>query len=222
MVNVYVQKKRVNVLNAQHDQKVNDLLSESERAIRAGNKQLAYELALRATEVAPNNVDAWFLRATLAPSLEERLISVNALNELNPDHHDRHHVAFFAVKEVLDKDPFLAYLEETDSLYRVINKKHMVLTVPKKRAVDDSAVLKRNSPLKAAYRLLTLAIFGLLLAGIGTLIFAPLAALAALGTGTSLRSRAERVSATLVVILSGVLFLLGLFLGYIFLIHLLG
>lgn len=217
-----VQKNRVNTLDIEQDQRVDDLLSASERAIRVGNRQQAYELSLRATELAPSNIDAWFLRATLAPSLEERLICVNALNELGPDHHDRHHVAFYAVKELLDKEPFLAYLEETDALYRVLNKSRMVVSVPKKRAVDYTAISERSGPLKAAYRLLMMALFGLLLAGVGTLIFAPLAVLAALGAGPALRSRTERVSATVLVILSGVLFLFGFFFGYLFLIHWIG
>ncbi len=219
---MYVQKNRVKDLDTEQEQRVDDLLSESEKAIREGNRQHAYELSLQATEVAPDNIDAWFLRATLAPSLEERLICVNCLNELRPDHQDRHHVAFFAVKELLDKDPFLAYLEETEALYRVINKNHMVLTVPKKRARDNTAPAARPGPLRAAYRLLMLATFGLLLAGIGTLIFAPLAALAALGTGSALRSRSERVSAMLILILSILLFLIGAIFGTLFVLHLIG
>lgn len=219
---MYVQKNGVKTFDTELDQKVNELLSESEKAIREGNRQRAYDLSLQATEVAPDNIDAWFLRATLAPSLEERLICVNCLNELSPDHQDRHHVAFFAVKELLDKDPFLAYLEETEALYRVINKNHMVLTVPKKRALDNTAPSERPRPLKAAYRLLMLAILGLLLAGIGTLVFAPLATLAALGAGSALRSRSERVSATVILILSILLFLIGAIFGTLFVLHLIG
>ena len=203
------------------NQRINQLLSESEKAIREGNKQHAYELSLQATKVAPENLEAWFLRATLAPSLEERLFCVNCLNELSPDRQDRHHVAFSAVKELLDRDPFLAYLEETEALYRVINRNNQVVVIPKKRAAANPSP-ERPEALKPAYRLLVMAMFGLLLAGVGTLIFAPLAALAALGAGPSLRSRSERVSSMVVLILASLLFLLGLIFAILFALHLMG
>src|SRR5512141_1376434 len=118
----------------QSNQRIAEILSASEKAIREGNRQRAYELSLQATKIAPENLEAWFLRATLAPSLEERLFCVNCLNEMSPDRQDKHHVAFAAVKELLDKDPFLAYLEETEALYRVINKNNQVVVIPKRRA----------------------------------------------------------------------------------------
>jgi hypothetical protein len=68
---------------------VEDLLHEIERQIREGNRHNAYELSLKATQAAPHNVEAWRQRATLAPSLEERMMSVNRANELDPDYRDR-------------------------------------------------------------------------------------------------------------------------------------
>ena len=202
------------------NQRLNQLMSESERAVREGNRQRAYELSLQATKVAPDNLEAWFLRASLASSLEERLFCVNCMNELCPDCQDRHHVAFSAVKELLDKDPFLAYLEETEALYRVINKNNQVVIIPKKRAPIKPTSAEQPHPLKAAYSLLVIAIFGLLLAGIGALIFAPLAALAALQAHPS--SHAERVSSAILLILASILFLLGLAFGYLFVLHVIG
>lgn len=204
------------------NERINQLLSESEKAIREGNKQKAYELSLQATKVAPESLEAWFLRASLAASLEERLFCVNCLNELNPDRQDKHHIAFSAVKELLDRDPFLAYLEETEALYRVINKNNQVVVIPKKRAPVNPSPPEQTGPLKPAYRLLVMAMFGLLLAGVGTLIFAPLAALAALGAGSSLRSHAERVSSMVILIIASLLFLLGLAFAILFVLHLVG
>ncbi len=204
------------------NQRLNQLMSESEKAIREGNRQRAYELSLQATKVAPENFEAWFLRATLSPSLEERLFCVNTLNELCPDCQDRHHVAFSAVKELLDRDPFLAYLEENPALYRVIGKNNQVLVIPKKRTPIKPTLSESEqpSPLKAAYSLLVIAIFGLLLAGIGALIFAPLAVLAAFQAPRS--SHAERVSFAILLILASLLFLIGLAFGYLFLLHVIG
>ncbi len=218
---MYVEKNSENQA-AEIDRRVNQLLSESEKAIREGNGQHAYELSLQATKMAPENLEAWFLRATLASSLEERLFCVNCLNELSPDRQDKHHVAFSAVKELLDKDPFLAYLEETEALYRVVNKSNQVVVIPKKRAPANPSVLERSSPLKPAYSLLAIGVFGLMLAGVGTLIFAPLSALAAIQARRSLRSHAEHVSLAVVLILAGLFFVLGLFFAYLFALHLVG
>ncbi len=219
---MYVEKNSENQTADDVDRRVNQLLSESEQAIKQGNRQRAYELSVQATKMAPENLEAWFLRATLASSLEERLFCVNCLNELSPDRQDKHHVAFSAVKELLDKDPFLAYLEETEALYRVVNKSNQVVVIPKKRAAINVSVPERSSPLKTAYSLLVISIFGLMLAGVGTLIFAPLSALAALQAGRSLHSHAERVSLTIVLILDGLFFVLGLFFAYLFALHLVG
>ena len=219
---MYVQKvQRKRVADTKPNQSVTDLLSECEKAIREGKSQYAYQLALQATQAEPENLETWLLRASLAPSLEERVICANHLNELMPDHQDRHHVAFFAFKERLDKNPFLAYLEETEALYRVLDADHMVLVIPKKRAVQSPSV-ERSNQLRAAYRLLMMAILGLMVAGIGTLIFAPLAALAALQASPSLQSHSDQVSSAIILVLSILLFLIGALFAYLFVLHLVG
>ena len=219
---MYVQKNRENVF-ADHkpSQRVTNLLAESDKAIKEGNSQQAYELSLQATQIDPENIEAWLLRATLAPSLEERIICANRLNELAPGFQDRHNVAFFAFKELLDQDPFLAYLEETEELYRTVHADY-VLNIPKKRAAKDSFPPEGSVPLTGAYRLLTLAFMGLLVAGIGTIIFAPLAVFAALHAQGSVRSPSERIKATVVLIVAFGLFLIGILFSVLFILHWLG
>jgi hypothetical protein len=219
---VYVQKNRENVF-ADHkpSQRVADLLTESEQAIRAGNNQQAYELSLQATQIDPENIEAWLLRATVAPSLEERIICANRLNELAPGFKDRHNVAFFAFKELLDQDPFLAYLEETEELYRTVHADY-VLNIPKKRAANNVFPPEGSGPLTGAYRWLTLAFMGLLVAGIGTIIFAPLAVFAALRAQGSVQSRSERIKSIVVLIVAFGLFLIGILFSVLFLLHWLG
>jgi hypothetical protein len=222
---VYVEKKHEDVFaKNKSSQQVTDLLTESEKAIREGDRLRAYKLSIRATQLAPENVDAWLRRATLAPSLEERVMCVNRLNELAPGHQDRYDVAFFALKELVDQKPFLAYLEETDELYRVLNADRVVLSIPKKRVPVAPYPPEKPtaSPLRQAYRWLILSIAGLLLAGIGTVLFAPLAALAALRAQQSLATRPERVSSMVVLIASFVLFMIGFIFGILFILHWLG
>jgi hypothetical protein len=220
---VYVDKNHENVF-VNNSQRVTHLLAESEKVARAGNRQYAYDLSLQATQLAPDHVEAWLLRATLAPSLEERLFCVNHLNELAPGYQDRYNVAFFALKELLDKNPFLAYLEETDDLYRVRNTDRFVLSIPKKRAPVNSFPPEgsSSSPLRAAYRWLTLSFLGLLLAGIGTVIFAPLAGWSALQAQRSVDSQPERVSSTVVLIVAFLLFIIGVIFSLLFILHWLG
>ena len=221
---MYVQKKRENVfVDNKPSHSVTELLAESEKAIRRGNSQEAYQFSLQATQSAPESIEAWLLRATLAPSLEERLLCVNRLNELAPGYQDRYNVAFFALKELLDKNPYLAYLEETDDLYRVASTDH-VLTIPKKRAPVEAYPPEkpRSGPLASAYRWLNVAIVGLLLAGIGAVIFAPLAALAAVRAQKSVQSHSEQVSSIVALIAAFGLFILGVLFSLLFVLHWLG
>jgi hypothetical protein len=214
--------REIRLQNQPYRPTIDDLIRECERLIREGNRRNAYELSLKATQTDPRNIEAWRLRATLAPSLEERVMSVNRVNELDPDYQDRHHLSFFTIREALDRDPFLAYHDETNELYRAINAEQVVMSIPKQRAAADVFPPGRSSPLQPAYRWLALAFFGLLLAGIGTILFAPLAALSAGRARPSLQSRSERVSATVVITLSVLVLLLGLNFAFLFLIHWMG
>jgi hypothetical protein len=54
-LSVYVQKNGVDI---QSNQRLNALLMESEKAIREGNREQAYELSLQATKIAPENIEA--------------------------------------------------------------------------------------------------------------------------------------------------------------------
>lgn len=221
---MYVEKKREHVfVDNQSGQKVIDLLAESEKAIQEGNSQEAYKLSLQATQVEPQSIEAWLLRATLAPTLEERLICVNRLNELAPGYQDRYNVAFFALKELLDSNPYLAYLEETEELYRVASRDH-VLSISKKRAPVELYPPEKPAPgpLTSAYRWLNLAMIGLLLAGIGAVVFAPLAALAAIRAQQSLQSHSEQVNSIVVLIVAFGLFVVGLLFSLLFILHWVG
>jgi hypothetical protein len=223
MIGYMDEKRKIRLQDGQqYKPSVEDILHEIERQVREGNRQNAYELSLKATQAAPRNVEAWRQRATLAPSLEERMMSVNRVNELDPDYQDRHHLSFFTMREALERDPFLAYHDETDDLYRAINAEQVVMSIPKQRAPAETFPPKLASPLQPAYRWLVLAFFGLLLAGLGTILFAPMAAVAAGQARSSLSSRSERVSATVVITLSVLVLLLGLNFAFLFFIHWIG
>jgi hypothetical protein len=201
---------------------VEDMLDEAEDAVRKGMTRDAYELCLRAIQAEPDNMEAWLLRASLADSLEEKLQCINRMHELGADRHDRYNVAFYALKELLERDPFLAYVEETDGLYRVHNAERTVLVVPKRRSVTTSHLDRGADGLSSARRWLMLAVFGLMFAGIGTLIFAPLAAWAAFGARRSLHTRSSQVDSMVMLLMAAGSFVIGIFFVILFIMHLAG
>lgn len=197
-------------------------ITEAESAIRAGNSQRAYELSVTATQTEPNNPDAWYLRGSLAGGLEERVLCMNRLNELVPDHRDQHSLTFFALKDFLEREPFLAYRGETSKLYQATTAEGLTLSIPKRRAETISFPDRAPSRLTVAYNWLIFAVVGLLLAGLGTLIFAPLAAWAAVEAKQGNPSHADQVGAAVVLLVATLLFLIALFFVYLFVIHLRG
>jgi hypothetical protein len=199
--------------------RVNDLVSAAQESLRKGMIHDAYALSLQATQNEPENIEAWLLRAGLAASLEEKILCVNRMNELGAGQHDTHHVAFFALKEMLDHDPFLAYADETEQLYRVHNMDHTLLSIPKQRSVTVTYPPEEGTnPLSLSHRLLLFAILGLIFAGIGTLIFAPLAAWAAFNGDRSTRP----VHSLVVVFTAAGLFIIGAVFSILFLMHWVG
>lgn len=220
---MYQNKNQINHhFNIQSTTSHDGWMTEAETAIRAGNSQRAYELSVKATQAEPHNPDAWYLRGSLAGGLEERVLCMNRLNELVPDHRDLHSLTFFALKDFLDRDPFLAYRGETPKLYQATTAEGLTLSIPKRRAETIPFPDRPPSRLTAAYNWLIFSGLGLLLAGLGTLVFAPLATMAALGVRRANPSHAERVGAAVVILIATLLFFAGLFFAYLFVIHLRG
>jgi hypothetical protein len=157
-----------------------EMLLTAQSALKQGQRDRAYRLSLELTHTFPNNVEAWLLRSKTAASSEETMYSLSQVNRLNPNHPASKLYTYQAVWSLLKRDPFLAYMDESDDLYYVRSQEYLSLVVPKDRAVPEKYPPIRPQPLAAAYRYLLLAVFGMIFSGLGTLIFAPLAVLAAL------------------------------------------
>lgn len=126
------------------------------------------------------------------------------------------------VKEVVDQDPYLEYHAENTQAYRVIDRAQQVLIVPKERARPETYPASRPVPIRRAYRYLLYAALGLILSGLGAVIFAPAAmryAFQALGPGSQ---PADRVRARVISGLALVLFAAGLAFVYLLWIHIRG
>jgi hypothetical protein len=120
----------------------------------------------------------------------------------------------------LEQDFFILYLDETDDSYHVRNSAQLSLLVPKGRSAPQAYPTRRPAQLQSAYRWLWMAFLGLPLAGIGAIVFAPLAALAAIGLYFKTSSKTNRIYSMVVILLSGGLWLVGLLLAVILIVHL--
>ena len=120
----------------------------------------------------------------------------------------------------LEQDFFVLYLDETDDSYHVRNSAQLTLLVPKGRSIPMAYPVQRPARLQSAYQWLWMAFLGLPLAGIGAIVFAPLAALAAIGLYSKTPSKTNRIFSLVVLLLSGGLWLVGLLLAIILLVHL--
>jgi hypothetical protein len=152
----------------------------AQSALKHGQRDKAYRLSLELTRSFPNNADAWLLRSKTAVSTEESLYALSQVNRINPNHPAAKLYTYQALENMLERDPFLAYMDESDDLYYVRSKNYLSLVVPKDRNIPEKYPPQNPQPLASAYRYLLLAVFGMIFSGLGTLLFAPLAVLAAL------------------------------------------
>jgi hypothetical protein len=194
-------------------------LLEAQVAAKGEDRQRAYQLSLEATRIAPENLEAWLLCAETAPSIEEAVVYLNQANSLQPQDADAKQKTYQVVQKLLEQDPFLRYLDETIDLYHVRSGKQLSLAVPKGRSVPEPYPARRPARLQRAYRWLWMAFLGLLLAGIGALVFAPLAAASAIGLYIETSSKTNRIYSLVVLMLSASLWLFGLLISVILIIH---
>jgi sterol desaturase/sphingolipid hydroxylase (fatty acid hydroxylase superfamily) len=127
--------------------------------------------------------------------------------------------AYPLVRRLLAADPFLLYLDESSEVYHVRHSEGE-LRVLKERGIPEPYPARRPLWLQRAYRWLWLACLGLLLAGLGAMVFATLAAAAALALNSQPISRSDRIRSLVVLLLAGGLWLGGLLLAVILLVHL--
>ncbi len=127
---------------------------------------------------------------------------------------------YWAVKALLEQNPRLKYINETEDHYTVQSSEQLSLIVPKGRTAQEASSDGRPRRFRPVYRWLGLAALGLLPSGLGAIVFAPLAGLSALRLSFSPLSRTERIHSLVLILLSGSLWLCGLLLSIILLAHL--
>src|SRR5262249_36321923 len=97
-----------------------DKLRTAKKAAQQGEREQAYQLSKEATIAEPEDIDAWLLRGAFADNNEERLACISKATSLAPEHSAAKYHLYDTLRGYLEEDPFLRYIEETDSLYRVL------------------------------------------------------------------------------------------------------
>ena len=195
------------------------LLEEAGQLARQGKRQKAYQTSLRATSLAPNEALAWYLRSQTSASTEEQLMCLSRAYSLDPKFSDAKEDLRIAVQGLLKQEPFLAYVHETDELYQVRSGREMLINIPKNRTVEIPYLKKKPGLAQPAFRWLSWSILGLLLGGLGAVLFAPVAAFQALRLHASAPTEGERVRLLIVFLLAVIIWLAAIPISWLLLIR---
>lgn len=183
--------------------------------------QLWVETSPEKLPVGYHKPDVWFQRARRAETVSEALVCLNQVFALDPQNTQAQEMRYRVVWRLLEADPFLAYQEETDNLYRVWSNMNLELIVPKGRAVVESYPPTTKKPLAPAFGWLRWTLIGLLPAGLGALFLAPITAARTLliSLNTPL-NKDDQLRVIVILFLTAVLWIAALLLSFLFLLHL--
>jgi hypothetical protein len=160
------------------------------------------------------------LRAEQAANRTEALTLLSQASSqgtIDPEHHQRAHSLLHSL---LKTDPRLVYQKEDGQTYQVLTGEQITLVIRKDRQPDEEFTASWSPLLRLTYLCLCLAFTGLMLAGFGALLYAPLAVFFALALNIRPTSRQVRIHSLILVMLASGLWLIGLLLGSIFVMHL--
>ena len=168
----------------------------------------------------PQKPGIWLNRVLKATSLPEKLAYLSRVHNLAPYHSAGRRLTYTVIWQFLEKEPYLEYKAENNTLYMVSNGNDIAFTVPKDRNVPETYPAEEVAPLHSAFRWLGWAILGLAPAGLGALIFAPLAVLCVLQAFLTYRlDQADQIRAALILVIAGILLIMGLILNFLLIIH---
>lgn len=198
---------------------VSQLLEEAGRFAQQGERQKAYQSSLKATSLAPDEPLAWYARSQNAPSTEEQLLCLSRAYSLDPNDADTKKELHDAVHTLLQQEPFLAYVYETEAFYQVRSGRDLLINIPKNRTFETPYLKKKPGPAQPAFRWLALSLLALFLGGVGAVLCAPIAAFQALRLQASAPSDGERVRLLIVFILAVIVWLAAIPISWLLLIR---
>jgi hypothetical protein len=149
----------------------------------------AYRGWVELTAAEPSNQEAWIGRAEAAQDVQEKIASLNRALELNPANGFARRALHACMQQLLGRDARLAYRGETSTFYQLRTPAQFEFTHPKDREALDPYPPVQMTSANAVYRWLKWSMIGLIPAGLGTVLFAPVVIV---GAVTLLRHPLER------------------------------
>jgi len=172
---------------------VSQLLEEAGQYLQQGQREKAYQSSLKATNLAPDEPIAWYLRSQVAPSSEEQLMCLSRAYSLDTSHPETQKELRTAVQALLKQEPFLAYVHETEQFYQVRSGRDLLINIPKNRAFEKPYLQKAAGLARPAFQWLSISLFALMLGGVGAIVLTPITAFQALRLQARSHSRSDRI-----------------------------
>ena len=154
-------------------------------------------------------------------TLEESVTAINRELEQDPQNAEARQALYETMQKMLRKDAFLAYQNETNDHYTIRTFAEFQFVHPKDRAMPEIFPRLEPAPAQKAIHWLGWSLVGLIPAGLGTLVCAPLAVLAAIQLLLQKNSLSDRRRAWVVLGSVIVLWLIALVFLIILILHLL-
>ena len=158
--------------------------------------------------------------ANPSETLEESVTALNRVLESNPENIVARQELYETMQQLLRKDAFLAYQGETDVIYKICTLAEFQFIHPKDRAMTALFPPQNSPPARTAIHWLGWSVVGLIPAGLGTLVFAPLAVIAAIKLLRQQVELIDRRRAWIVISGAIVLWLIALIFIFILTLHL--
>lgn len=158
--------------------------------------------------------------ANTSETLEASVTSLNQALELNPENIVARQALYETMQQLLRKDAFLAYQGETNVIYKIRTFGEFQFIHPKDRAMAELFPPQNSPPARTAINWLGWSVVGLIPAGLGTLILAPLAIIAAINLLRQQAGLFDRRRAWIVIGGAIVLWLIALVFFFILILHL--
>lgn len=182
-----------------NDRTLNRDAAERERA-------RAREIYERAAHDDPNNPDLWLRLAYTAPDPRTALENIERAVDLNPANPKVQAGLRFILFNRLKDDPFVEFLAETDKNYVVTLRNSRPVVIPKARAEEDVYPPTKLTEVQRTARLVGWMALGIVPAGLGAFVLAPIAisrAFKHLHT-RGLSAREQRTALVTLVLASGI------------------
>lgn len=153
-------------------------------------------------------------------TLEESVTTLTKELELNPQNAAARQALYETMQQMLQKDAFLAYQNETNEHYIVSTIADFQIVHPKDRAMPELFPRLEQPPSQNAMNWLGWSLLGLIPAGLGTLVCAPVAMFAAIKLLLQKNAISDRRRAWVVLGSVIVLWLIALVFVIILILHL--